>query len=143
MRGFVLIRDEDVTGVSGTGTVAEGVQFVDGHVAMRWIVVEHRSVSVWQSIEDAIAVHGHNGATRVQWLDEPGLVEQYRLQRAMDVLRVMADGLERDFTANIPLSSPDRDWDPNDEFKRCAVDRMQRVREWNDKFQKKIRELVE
>ena len=36
MRTFRLIRDEDPTGISGTGSVAEGVEFDDGTVAMRW-----------------------------------------------------------------------------------------------------------
>jgi hypothetical protein len=35
MRLFLLIRNEDVSGVSGTGIVAEGVEFSDGTVAMR------------------------------------------------------------------------------------------------------------
>lgn len=30
-------------------------------------------------------------------------------------------------TASIPLGPPDREYDPNDEFKRCAVDRAHRV----------------
>ena len=32
MRLFVLLREEDVTGVSGTGIVAEGVEWQDGRV---------------------------------------------------------------------------------------------------------------
>jgi hypothetical protein len=67
MRTFVLIRDEDVTGVSGTGTVAEGVEFSDGRVALRWIVGEHRSTVTWDSVESVLAIHGHNGATRLVW----------------------------------------------------------------------------
>lgn len=61
---FVLYREHDETGVSGTGVVAEGVTFSDGTVALRW-VTGHRSTVVWDSLEDAIAVHGHNGKTRV------------------------------------------------------------------------------
>ena len=66
MNTFFLQRDEDVTGVSGTGVVAEGVQFTDGKVAIRWFGV-HCSTVVWDSIEDAIAIHGHHGSTRVVW----------------------------------------------------------------------------
>ena len=69
MRRFILKRTVDHTGVSGTGTVAEGVQFSDGHVALRWCVGEHRSTVVWHNIESVIAVHGHNGATVVEWLE--------------------------------------------------------------------------
>lgn len=69
MRRFHLQRTHDETGVSGTGVVAQGVVFDDGHVALRWIVGDHRSTVVWESIESVEAVHGHNGATTVVWLD--------------------------------------------------------------------------
>ena len=70
MRLFMLVRDEDVTGVSGTGTVAEGVEFSDGRVALRWIVGEHRSTVIWDSIESVTEIHGHNGATRLVWTSD-------------------------------------------------------------------------
>jgi hypothetical protein len=70
MRRFVLERSEDVTGVSGTGTVAEGVEFSDGRVTLRWVVGEHRSTVAWDSIDDVEKIHGHNGATAVRWVDE-------------------------------------------------------------------------
>lgn len=69
MRNFVLQRDEDVTGVSGTGVVAEGCVFSDGKVALRWVVGEQRSTVFWDSVEDAVAIHGHNGATRLVWVE--------------------------------------------------------------------------
>lgn len=68
MRAFVLERSEDITGVSGVGTVAEGVEFSDGRVVLRWIVGDHRSTVTWDSIESVAAIHGHNGATKVRWL---------------------------------------------------------------------------
>ncbi len=69
MRGFVLQRDVDVSGVSGTGVVAEGVEFTDGRVAIRWIVGEHRSTVTWDSIDAVTAIHGHDGATQIRWVD--------------------------------------------------------------------------
>lgn len=63
MRTFVMVRDEDVTGCSGVGVVADGVVFPDGTVAIRWRG-DHRSTVVWDDIEGAIAVHGHDGRTR-------------------------------------------------------------------------------
>ena len=65
MRTFHLQRDEDVTGISGTGIVAEGVEFSNGTVVIAWIVGEHQSTVVWPSIEAVEAIHGHGGATRV------------------------------------------------------------------------------
>jgi hypothetical protein len=68
-RRFVLARDVDETGVSGTGRVAEGCQFSDGTAVVRWLGA-HASTVVWTHLEDAVAVSGHNGLTRVVWLDE-------------------------------------------------------------------------
>lgn len=68
-RPFLLIRDIDHTGVSGTGCVAEGCEFTDGSVALRWYG-EHASTVLWKTIDDAMAIHGHDGATRIVWLDE-------------------------------------------------------------------------
>ncbi len=62
-RRFRLVRDEDVSGVSGTGVVAEGVAFTTGKVVISWLS-EHGSVVVWDSLESAIAVHGHGGRAR-------------------------------------------------------------------------------
>jgi len=66
---FHLERDIDETGVSGTGLVAEGVQFRDGVVAMRWCVNPARSTTVYESVEHVLAIHGHDGKTRVTWVD--------------------------------------------------------------------------
>lgn len=68
MRRFKLLRHHDVSGVSGTGIVAEGIQFTDGTVVIRWYGV-HPSTVVWPSIDDAMAVHGHQGSTEIQWTD--------------------------------------------------------------------------
>lgn len=65
MRTFTLERDEDVSGISGTGTVAEGVEFSTGKVVIHWVAGEHRSTVVWDSIAAVEAIHGHGGATRV------------------------------------------------------------------------------
>lgn len=67
-RRFVLRRIEDVSGVSGVGIVAEGCVFSDGIAVLRWAVAL-RSTAVYSSIEELEAIHGHNGATRVEWID--------------------------------------------------------------------------
>jgi hypothetical protein len=68
MKAFILHRNEDVSGVSGIGVVAEGVQFTDGKVALRWITGEHRSTVLWDSVESVEKIHGHDGRTMVIWL---------------------------------------------------------------------------
>lgn len=68
IRRFHLLRYVDVTGVSGTGVVAEGVRFSDGSVAIRWAGA-FPTTTVWDTIESVIAVHGHEGSTVIDWLD--------------------------------------------------------------------------
>lgn len=73
-RRFELHRDHDVSGVSGTGVVAEGVEFSDGCVAVRWLPPEpgHPTSVVFHDngIRSVVAIHGHGGATRLVFLDD-------------------------------------------------------------------------
>lgn len=70
MRRFILVRDIDVSGVSGTGVVIWGVEWPDGQVSYRWRSDAPTSVTA-DNIATVEAVHGHNGATRLVWLDSP------------------------------------------------------------------------
>ena len=56
MRTFTLHRSSDETGVSGTGTVLEGVEFSDGSVVLCW-TSEPRSHVLWDSFDDFYKVH--------------------------------------------------------------------------------------
>jgi hypothetical protein len=64
MRAFHLLRLNDVSGVSGTGRVAEGVIFSNGLVALTWLST-HPTVAVYPSIAAVEAIHGHDGKTVV------------------------------------------------------------------------------
>lgn len=64
----MLWRREDESGVSGTGVVAEGVQFADGSAALRWKTA-YRSTAVYASMDDVQRIHGHGGKTRIVWCD--------------------------------------------------------------------------
>jgi hypothetical protein len=68
MLRFQLHRDEDETGVSGVGVVAEGVLFTDGVAAIRWLT-ETTSTAIYRSIADVEHIHGHQGKTRIVFLD--------------------------------------------------------------------------
>ncbi len=68
-RLFLLRRLEDESGVSGTGIVAEGAEFSTGKVVLNWIT-EIRSVAVYDSLEELIAIHGHDGKTIVVWIHQ-------------------------------------------------------------------------
>lgn len=67
MRRFVLQRAEDYTGTSGTGIVAEGVEFSNGQVAIHWIS-QLESVNVYANTKVLEQLHGHDGRTTVEWL---------------------------------------------------------------------------
>lgn len=66
MRTFHLERSEDISGVSGLGRVAEGVQFSDGRCAVRWMS-QPASCSTYDSIKDVETIHGHGGRTIIVW----------------------------------------------------------------------------
>lgn len=67
MRPFILVRIADDSGVSGTGTVAEGCEWADGTVAMRWLT-RTASTAVYDSIAHVEHIHGHGGKTRVLFI---------------------------------------------------------------------------
>lgn len=66
MKTFKLIRNEDLTGVSGTGEVAEGVIFYNGWVSMVWKTTIN-SLVFYPSIENVIKIHGHDGRTTIAY----------------------------------------------------------------------------
>jgi hypothetical protein len=68
MRRFRLVRDEDVSGVSGTGVVAIGVQLPTGRMVMEWLGRYH-SIAIYASREELDEIHSHEGRTRIEWID--------------------------------------------------------------------------
>lgn len=69
---FQLYRDEDRSGVSGTGTVAFGIKFPEpnGMVALGWVAKRNRtSVAVYESMDEMENIHGHGGATKIIQMD--------------------------------------------------------------------------
>lgn len=74
IRTFKLQRDGDVSGVSGTGIVAEGAEFTNGMVAMTWLS-PHPTVTVFANMRTLDLVHGHEGRTHVVFNDSPESVK--------------------------------------------------------------------
>ncbi|MFJ6380166.1 hypothetical protein ACIQI7_09215 [Kitasatospora sp. NPDC092039] len=73
---YVLQRDIDVSGVSGTGVVAEGCIFsaaAGSTGATRWRG-ERGSTVAWDRASDIESIHGHGGATRVVLLPVPAML---------------------------------------------------------------------
>lgn len=99
-RRFVLKRHADVTGVSGIGIVAEGVEFSDGTVALRWTSAWPTSVVFHdKGIEAVEAIHGHNGATEIAYLDTDDhdeLIRQLDDCRG-DIANALAEHARKDF----------------------------------------------
>lgn len=109
MRTFILLRTEDVSGISGTGTVAEGVEFSDGSVAVRWLdsgvseANKARGVSpttvIHPSVASVEALHGHNGATKVVFTDPvvlsaSGQLIGYRVSEEDVVIKAPKKGMQ-------------------------------------------------
>lgn len=74
---FVLNRHRDISGVSGTGVVAEGIEFSDGAVAVRWLG-QMPSTTAWGDIRHVEAIHGHQGATDISFNEADRLVSAYQ-----------------------------------------------------------------
>lgn len=66
MRTFKLVRDEDVSGISGTGVVAEGIEYTNGKVSMCWRGDFH-TIENADNIHVIEYLHGHQGRTRIVW----------------------------------------------------------------------------
>jgi predicted RNA-binding Zn-ribbon protein involved in translation (DUF1610 family) len=84
-RRYRLVREEDETGVSGTGIVGVGVEFPDGQAVFMWTNDSNpdgpdtnmNSVYVYPGgIADVREVHGHSGKTRVEWVDPSRAVRE-------------------------------------------------------------------
>lgn len=87
-RRFELVRDDDVSGTSGTGVVAVGVAYPDGAVHMQWRNEENDDLGTRSNgcafkpapdgVEATIEIHGHGGRTKIHWVDTNGEREKLK-----------------------------------------------------------------
>jgi len=63
----LLVRSEDVSGVSGTGDVALVERLRSGALLVRWVA--GGGITVWASTIALLNVHGHDGRTIIEWSD--------------------------------------------------------------------------
>lgn len=80
-RTFIAQRDEDVTGISGEGVVAEGVLFSDGWAVTHWLdqpPMNEPKTEVWHNPGTLPfeKISGHRGLTRLLWADEVAAARQ-------------------------------------------------------------------
>ena len=58
IRSFTVYRDDDQTGVSGTGVVIEGVKLATGQAVIHWLYPPPRGgIAIFDSMDDFIKVH--------------------------------------------------------------------------------------
>ena len=67
-RRFVMNRSKDESGISGTGIVAEGLQFSSKKCVISWLS-DTPSIEIYDSIEEVRRIHGHQGETQIKWID--------------------------------------------------------------------------
>ena len=95
-----MIRDVDVSGISGTGHVAEVAVFSDGQAAVHWLS-EYPTTTPHVSMQSVRHIHGHGGATRFEEVDERDAViaelraEIKKLRMAVGGWEALTDDLDR------------------------------------------------
>lgn len=66
LQWYALVRDDDVSGVSGEGLICEVARFSDGHAALHWVKSKYPWTTPCPEGVDAIVeIHGHEGKTRL------------------------------------------------------------------------------
>jgi hypothetical protein len=73
-RPFLLQRDRDISDVSGTGIIADGILFPDGHAAIHWRGTWPLTTPHPDGLESILAIHDHGGQgdLHVLWADTQG-----------------------------------------------------------------------
>lgn len=66
-RLFHLVRQSDISGVSGTGVVAIGTEYPNGKCTISWLH-EVSCIGVYDSMSQLITIHGHEGRTTVAYI---------------------------------------------------------------------------
>lgn len=118
MRKFGLYRLQDPTGISGTGRVADGVEFTSGKVVLHWLT-DVSSIGVYDTLAMVVKIHGHNGLTKVVW-DEPELSVFETLDEAWRWI----ESLDNRWNAEIHRRAPQHTVSPTlyDPYKFTIVD---------------------
>ena len=70
---FTVCRQNDESGVSGTGVVIEGVQYATGQVVLHWLTpIPRGSIAIFESLSDFKKVHVSphpDNKTIITWSD--------------------------------------------------------------------------
>ncbi len=106
---FYLVRNEDDSGISGTGRVAQGIVFDNGKVALTWLS-EHPSVTIYDNLGEVRAIHGHAGKTEVEMEPEwkRAFYELKSSITSINVETIVTDRLPTDGPARKHISDKDQ-----------------------------------
>ena len=74
---FFLKRRKDLSGISGTGMVALGIQMPSGKVVIEWLG-DMPSETIFSNLEEMLKIHGHDGATTIEWIDNLELTFNFK-----------------------------------------------------------------
>ena len=85
MRKFFLLRHEDVHNNSGTGVVAQGVQFDNGMASMTWLTDEPTVTNFNRGIQGVKRLHGHDGKTEI--IVEGDKKDATKYEMCLDIVR--------------------------------------------------------
>jgi hypothetical protein len=69
LRLFQLLRDEDISGVSGVGRVAVGVVFPSGKAVLEWQGA-NSTFEIFDKLDHVELIHGHGGKTRIVFVGD-------------------------------------------------------------------------
>lgn len=64
LQEFYLLRKKDLSGLSGTGIVARGIELQSGRAVLEWLG-KYKTITVFDNIQQIIDIHGHEGATEL------------------------------------------------------------------------------
>ncbi len=67
IKTFVLQRHVDVSGTSGCGKVAIGIELQDTKECIVHWLGQHSCTNIYHSIDDVKWIHGHGTATEICW----------------------------------------------------------------------------
>lgn len=101
-RRFHLLRDHDVSGISGTGHIADGVLWDNGTVTICWRG-PHESVVHRRSVRSVEEIECHGGATRIVWDD--GEPDDVTLEQSGGTIAWRVFGKTADELRHVDLST--------------------------------------
>jgi hypothetical protein len=74
MKTYYLRRDEDISGNSGCGRVAQVAEFDDGTAVLHWNLGANQSqvasTEIFNSVTDLLEIHGHHGRSVLEPIED-------------------------------------------------------------------------